>query len=41
MEYSRMEAGDDVVVVVVVVVVQAVADTSYLSSQSSVLWINR
>ena len=39
MEYSRMEAGDDVVVVVVVV--QAVADTSYLSSQSSVLWINR
>ena len=40
MEYSRMEAGDDVVVVVVVVV-QAVADTSYLSSQSSVLWINR
>jgi hypothetical protein len=31
MEYSRMEAAD------VVVVVQAVADTSYLSSQSSVL----
>jgi hypothetical protein len=30
MEYSRMEAAD-------VVVVQAVADTSYLSSQSSVL----